>query len=44
MEVECRSMSNAQCRWLLGSAEAMQAVYAAMTEGAPYLDAVGRLS
>ncbi len=44
MEVECRSMGHAQCRWLLGSAEAMQAVYAAMTEGASYTEAAERLA
>ena len=44
MEVECRSMGHARCRWLLGSAEAMQAVYGAMTEGTSYLDAADRLS
>lgn len=44
MEVECRSMGHAQCRWLLGSAEAMGAVYQAMTEGTPYQQAAEALA
>lgn len=43
MEVECRSMGHPRCRWLLGNGEALQAVYAAMTEGVPYADAAARL-
>ena len=43
MEVECRSMGHAHCRWLLGSTEAIHAVYAAMSEGTPYQDAADRL-
>lgn len=43
MEVECRSMGHAHCRWLLGSAEALQTVYASMTEGTSYYDACERL-
>jgi predicted hydrocarbon binding protein len=36
MEVECRSMGSERCRFLLGSAETMQHVYDAMTQGVPY--------
>lgn len=43
MEVECRSMGHPRCRWLLGNAAALQAVYAAMTEGVPYADAAAKL-
>ena len=43
MEVECRSMGHPRCRWLLGNGEALQAVYAAMTEGVPYAEAAAKL-
>jgi len=36
MEVECRSMGSARCRFLLGSAETMQHVYEEMTKGVAY--------
>lgn len=40
MEVECRSMGNERCRFLVGSAELMQHVYDAMSEGLDYEQAV----
>ena len=40
MEVECRSAGADRCRFLLGSAEVMQAVYDGMAAGAGYEDAV----
>jgi predicted hydrocarbon binding protein len=40
MEVECRSAGADRCRFLLGSAEVMQAVYDGMSAGAPYEEAV----
>lgn len=36
MEVECRSMGSARCRFLVGSAETMQHVYEEMTRGVGY--------
>ena len=36
MEVECRSMGSARCRFLLGSTETMQHVYEEMTKGVAY--------
>ena len=36
MEVECRSMGHERCRFLLGSAETMQHLYDAMTQGVAY--------
>ena len=36
MEVECRSMGHARCRFLLGSAETIQHVYDGMTQGVAY--------
>jgi predicted hydrocarbon binding protein len=36
MEVECRSMGSERCRFLCGSAETMQYLYDAMTQGQPY--------
>ena len=36
MEVECRSMGGARCRFLLGSAETMQHVYDGLTQGVDY--------
>lgn len=41
MEVECRSAGADRCRFLLGSAEVMQAVYDEMSNGTPYDAAVG---
>jgi predicted hydrocarbon binding protein len=40
MEVECRSTGAERCRFLLGSAEVMQAVYDGMSQGQPYDQAV----
>jgi uncharacterized protein len=40
MEVECRSTGAERCRFLLGSAEVMQAVYEGMSQGQPYDEAV----
>ena len=40
MEVECRSTGADRCRFLLGSAEVMQAVYEGMSQGQRYDDAV----
>ena len=40
MEVECRSMGNERCRFLVGSSEVMQHVYDAMSEGLDYEQAV----
>lgn len=36
MEVECRSMGSARCRFLLGSTDTMQHVYDEMTQGKSY--------
>ena len=40
MEVECRSTGSERCRFLLGSAEVMQAVYDGMSQGQSYDAAV----
>lgn len=40
MEVECRSASQARCRFLLGTPEALEAVYQAMSEGRDYSTAI----
>src|SRR5215510_5806096 len=40
MEVECRSMGSARCRFLVGSGETLQRVYEEMAQGANYADAV----
>ena len=40
MEVECRSTGGDRCRFLLGSAEVMQAVYDGMSQGQSYDAAV----
>lgn len=40
MEVECRSAGGERCRFLLGSADVMQAVYDGMSQGLGYEDAV----
>ena len=36
MEVECRSMGDGRCRFLLGSAEVMERLYESMAEGKHY--------
>jgi uncharacterized protein len=41
MEVECRSMGAARCRFLVGSSELMQKVYDEMGRGVPYEEVVG---
>jgi predicted hydrocarbon binding protein len=43
-EVECRSNGAARCRFLLGSAEVIGAVYQRMSEGVDYLSAVKELA
>ncbi len=43
MEVECRSAGHAHCRWLVGSADVLGAVYDAMAGGASWDEAVRRL-
>lgn len=40
MEVECRSMGNDRCRFLIGAADTMQRVYDAMGEGQSYEQAL----
>ena len=40
MEVECRSVGDARCRFLLGSTEVMQQVYDEMSQGKGYEAAV----
>ena len=44
MEVECRSMGSAQCRFLLGSTETMQHVYDAIIQGASYDAALEKMA
>ena len=44
MEVECRSMGSARCRFLLGSAETMQHVYDGMTQGVDYDAALAQMA
>lgn len=44
MEVECRSMGHARCRFLLGSAETIQHVYDEMTKGVAYDQALGAMA
>ena len=43
MEVECRAAGNDRCRFLLGSAEVMQALYDGMASGQSYEDAARSL-
>jgi predicted hydrocarbon binding protein len=43
LEVECRSMGSRHCRFLTGSAEALERVYERMVRGSSYEDAVGAL-
>jgi hypothetical protein len=40
MEVECRSCSDARCRFLAGSSETLQAVFDAMSSGKDYREAL----
>jgi predicted hydrocarbon binding protein len=40
LEVECRSMGSARCRFLVGNAEVMEHVYDEMGRGVGYVDAV----
>ncbi|MGQ0639943.1 MAG: V4R domain-containing protein [Gemmatimonadaceae bacterium] len=40
LEVECRSMGRATCRFLVGSPEVLEYVYEEMSDGAGYRDAV----
>jgi predicted hydrocarbon binding protein len=44
MEVECRSMGAARCRFLVGSAETMQHLYDGMTQGKSYEDALAQMA
>jgi len=41
MEVECRSRNDARCRFLSGSPETLNDVYAQMTEGRGYAEVLG---
>ncbi len=41
MEVECRSRGDARCRWLVGAAESLTALYEHMAQGADYLTVLG---
>ena len=40
LEVECRSMGHARCRFLLGNAEVMEHVYGELSRGVGYEEAV----
>ena len=42
MEVECRSRSDARCRFLSASPDTLNAVYEQMTQGTGYEQALGR--
>ena len=44
MEVECRSMGHARCRFLVGSAETMQHVYDGITQGVDYDSALAAMA
>ena len=44
MEVECRSMGHAHCRFLLASTETIQHVYDSMTQGIGYEDALSQMA
>lgn len=44
IEVECRSMGHARCRFLLGSAETIQHVYDGMTQGVAYDDSLATMA
>lgn len=39
MEVECRSMGSAHCRFLLGNSDSLHHVFEEMSRGVPYADA-----
>jgi hypothetical protein len=41
MEVECRSRSDARCRFLSATTETLQRVYEQMTQGKTYEEALG---
>lgn len=41
LEVECRSMGDARCRFLLGSVDALDGVYQEIAQGGDYAAAVG---
>ena len=41
MEVECRSRSDARCRFLAGAPETLSALYDRMAQGSSYIDALG---
>ena len=43
MEVECRSAGHDRCRFLFGTAEALQAVYAQVAHGTPVDAALSEL-
>lgn len=43
LEVECRSMGSSRCRFLLGNAETMQTIFAAMDNGSSYEEAVAQV-
>ena len=40
MEVECRSSGSARCRFLVGTADVIQQVYDAISQGQPYEDVI----
>lgn len=44
LEVECRSAGDARCRFLLGNADVMNAVYDRMARGTPYQAAVAAIA
>ena len=44
LEVECRSMGDARCRFLIGSAEVMGFVYEELGRGVTYEEAVAEIS
>ena len=44
MEVECRSKGDPRCRFLVGGAETLNAVYELMSQGAGYSNAIASLS
>src|SRR5579859_4900729 len=41
MEVECRSVGSARCRFLVASGDVIQQVYDAMAQGQPYEEVIG---
>lgn len=43
LEVECRSMGDARCRFLVGNAEVMEQVYVRLESGVAYDDAVAEI-